>query len=264
MCCVFLLLISTPPSGGAAESDAARETLNWILGLGNRDVIYESNDFLGPTFHLAGEAEYGPSRFKLLRDLPIDRSASLVETLLERLEEPDRFVAAQIALWRLYGPPLRPMIDGGRLLEGLEIDVPTHPQEGEGNLGLQGEAVAFPYPDKQPARLRRWWDEYFRGERTVFFEAGKDRPDAPPELYDGKSWHILAAYQRFLPPRPANFGEMSIRELEAYYGAPPQVPEGFDPDAAPRDFAPPPVADWRERAGLPPADAGESAGEDGS
>ena len=252
MLCAVLLSVAVPL--GAERSDEGREALRWALSRTNRDVYYVMRDFGPSEFYFDGPFEERRERFRHLRGLPPFDAARLGPALLKRLRDPERFVAAQVLLWDLYGPPRRPLHDGQRLLQALDFHYGTiHTAIGE-DLGVRGEPVVFPDPERQQDRLQRWWEEYFRGERTIFFEAGKDRPDAPPELYDGKSWHILAAYQRFLPPRPANFGEMSIRELEAYYGAPPAVPEGFDPDAAPPNFAPPPVPGWRERAGLPPAE----------
>ena len=67
----------------------------------------------------------------------------------------------------------------------------------------------------------------------------------------------MIVYTITLPPVPPNAASLTPRELEPYYGAPPLLPEGFDRDSIPDNrwhlFRPPPVPDWRARAGLPPA-----------
>ena len=264
---------ASPPGHGTPRPDPPDpldDPAAFVRTLTNRSVHLEVPDFLGPRLHfglpsLPNENRREREMFRRLRALPPDELERLTADLRAMLEDRDRFVAAHVVLWILYGPPGRPIADGLRLLQGLHVNHwrpwhddfnPEGRQDGV-DLGTRGDALLFIDPEAQRARLPRWWDEYFRGERTVFFQPGEDRPRRPTRVDEDPERRRTRArvYDRFLPPRPAEFGAMSVRELEAYYGAPPDVPADFDPEAAPPDFAPPPVPDWRRRAGLPPADA---------
>ena len=251
----------------------------WVRDLSNHDIfLIDSGTYDGNlTFHLDDGVfeEYGT--FRRWRDLPLSEAVAFVEALRAGLYDPDRFAAAHLGLWKLYAPADPALVDGVRLQAGLEVERLPRPPRRRG-AARDRQYLTFPRPHRQMARLRRWWDEYFRGERTVFFVPGEDRPPAEPEFYgdfEDEDLALASVYHRTLPPRPENFESMTVRELEAYYGAPPVVPDDFDFDASlppggvtydmpPLPFSPPPVPDWRERAGLPPAanDAPDDAAND--
>ena len=131
------------------------------------------------------------------------------------------------------------------------------------------------FPDRrtQADRLSAYWREFYEGRRDVFFNAGEERPAMTGRDHIGPLAFTAGqehAYHEFLPPEPPTLATMSPREKAAYYGAPPDVPEDFflyrsvpdevqvlegieeDYPLAPEGWRPRPVADWRERAGLPP------------
>ena len=251
----------------------------WVRGLSNDDVRHRHSGFFpewGLTFDLdPGVKGFEENHtFRRWRNLPPADAVALIEALRAGLHDPDKFAAAHLGLWKLYAPAdWRRLRSGLGLLAGLEVELLPPAPDGE-DWPPDPQRVAFPHPHRQMARLRRWWDEYFRGERTVFFVPGEDRPPAGPEFYESfedEDLAVASVYHRTLPPKPDDFDTMTVRELEAYYGAPPVVPDGFDfyaslppggvgPDMPPLPFSPPPVPDWRQRAGLPPA-AGEAANE---
>ena len=228
----------------------------WVRGLENGLVEAQSE-------------HWGPAYLRLDRDR--DWYLSLLEMSQEEqyrlgvmldgmLADPERFVAAHVALWSLYSCSARGRPNAGlKTVMGLEL-------WWDGGKAGPGDLVVFPRPLVQSARLRAWWRGYALGRRDVFFVAGEDRPVYDNDFFLNSPHEQLEAYRHFLPPDPPGMAAMSPRELEAYYGAPPDVPADFDPDEAPPDFRPPPVANWRELAGLPSADAprdgggGDSAG----
>ena len=188
--------------------------------------------------------------YESLRRLPAADRLRLGERLWAMLHDPDRFAAAHLALWRLHehDPELRPSMH-----RPYGLDVAYGPLVGA--LGdprpEYSEQAAFPRPYAQMRRLRHWWTEYFRGERKAFFEIGAERPAVdvgfPPTWTDAE----MHFYLDTLPPRPPQFDRMSVRELEAYYGAPPDVTDDDLWPEPPPSFRPPPIPNWREWAGLP-------------
>ena len=188
-----------------------------------------------------------------LRRLPPPEAAELSARLARMLADPDRYLAAHLVLWELHAQAPEPPAAGVLTQFGLYkvrydyLDLPD------------GDVRAIPRvpdADRQRADLRRWWNEYWAGERTIFFEPTRGRPRPPRGMTDDQ----VVAYIFTMPPRPPDFTAMTPRELEAYYGPPPLLPEGFDADDVPDHewhlVRPPPVPDWRARAGLPPAGAG--------
>ena len=302
-----LALAFVLPGGADAVADPSIDNVMrrrraweaWVDHLDNSQVFHQVHDLSAFGMRLrVGLLSLGTydwreqrARFEELRALPLPEAIRLQRRLHAAVADPDRFAAAHVALWHLY-QFVDGLRGGTRSYGGLHL-VPTY-------LGLRDSGdlrdpvalpapfgtrvdrlpflVRFPDPLAQSARLHRQWDEYFRGERTALFDPARERPALAPETREAFSVAQSLTYAVTSPPRPDGSDSMTARELEAYYGAPPDVPADFDPadvmtepqeaascgfpwpfpdeddaDEAPPDFHPPPVPDWRRRAGLSPA-----------
>ena len=296
-------LVALPDLSGPADNyEPARPNwVAWAAGISNADMYFMTDP--GAAFvdrDETFEAEY--ERIRWCLNLPVAERVALCEALLASLHDPRRFAAAHVAVAKLHtgfasnavlAETLRrdryPLF-GRRTWFGLEVEFPQpwdRPQafvydiRKDGDAARErhsylGEYAVFPRPRAQMARLRRWWREYFAGERRAFMVRGKDRPEtgyAADKVFRKQPLLVQHAYRTTLPPEPPDLATMTPLEVEAYYGA---MPDLSDPEIARAfreawddtdryaddlfpEIRPPPAPGWEARVGLPPLPAPEPA-----